>query len=87
MLTIELRPFQDVERLAYDLPNVFHQYLVPDATFNHFDFILGADAKRLLFDEVLAVMLRRENSLNSVRSSVHSVNPNDFLLHYLMSKK
>lgn len=49
----------DVERLAGDLPNLFHLYRVPDGSFNHFDFILGSDARSLLFNEVLAVMRRR----------------------------
>lgn len=76
----------DVERLANDLPNVFHQYLVPDPTFNHFDFILGADANRLLFKELLAVMLRKETSVHSGASPIFSINSNDLLWHYLMNK-
>ncbi|XP_034256405.1 lipase 3-like isoform X3 [Thrips palmi] len=77
----------DVEQLANDLPNVFHKYLVPDSTFNHFDFILGVDARQLLFKEVLGVMLQREAALNSLHSQTHSFNPNDLLVHYLLSQK
>ncbi|KAE8750202.1 hypothetical protein FOCC_FOCC003010 [Frankliniella occidentalis] len=50
----------DVDRLAAELPNLFHKFKVPDASFNHFDFLLARNAKHLLYTEVLAVMRLKE---------------------------
>ncbi len=45
--------FQDVDKLARKLPNVKKKYLVPYKNFNHLDYILAIDAKKLLFDDII----------------------------------
>ncbi|KAK3917683.1 Lipase 1 [Frankliniella fusca] len=68
----------DVDRLAAKLPHLFHKFKVPDATFNHFDFLLGRDGKHLLYTEVLAMMRLKEaegagehNQLAPLSSPLH----------------
>ncbi|XP_017075098.1 lipase 3 [Drosophila eugracilis] len=51
-----LAPPEDVELLYEQLPNVVDKYLVPDEDFTHLDLIWGIDAKRLVWDRMLAVM-------------------------------
>lgn len=36
---------------------------MPDKSFNHFDFLHARDVRPLLYNELLAVMLRREDEL------------------------
>lgn len=87
---------QDVDRLAGDLPNLFHKYEVPDPTFNHFDFILGSDSKQLLYNELMRVMRLKEenepveiqyNDIHGLGSNdIHTLDNSNFLLKYIMSK-
>lgn len=48
----------DVQLLYRRLPNVVGQLRVPLSTFNHLDFVYGIDAKKLLYDKVMAIMKR-----------------------------
>ncbi|XP_016963046.1 lipase 3 [Drosophila biarmipes] len=51
-----LAPPEDVDRLYRSLPNVVDKYVVPDANFNHLDFIWGIDARELVWDRMIEVM-------------------------------
>jgi len=55
---IECFWFQDVEQLAKALPNVVGVYLIPNPKFNHFDFLWARDAKKLLYDPMMALMAK-----------------------------
>lgn len=46
----------DIHILMKKLPNVVKSYLVPHKEFNHIDFILGTQAPKYLFKEVLKTM-------------------------------
>lgn len=46
----------DVHILANILPNVVKIHLVPHQTFNHIDFVLGIDAPKLVYAELLKQM-------------------------------
>lgn len=59
----------DVMAFAKDLPNNIGSYLIPQKEFNHLDFILGRNARRLLYYHILKVSkefetIRRRNHLN-----------------------
>ncbi|XP_017042737.1 lipase 1 [Drosophila ficusphila] len=47
---------KDVFRLRDLLPNVVHDYLIPEPLFNHVNFIWGNDVKTVLYDRMLEVM-------------------------------
>lgn len=51
---------RDVQRLVSELGNVKAVHLVEDRLFNHFDFLWGLDARRLVYERVVKVMQRFE---------------------------
>ncbi|XP_015189673.1 PREDICTED: lipase 3-like [Polistes dominula] len=48
----------DVQKLIDDLPNVIETKKIEYSKFNHVDFIWGKDSKKLVFENVLAVLNR-----------------------------
>lgn len=48
--------FQDVERLASELPNLVKKYVVDDAEFSHLDFVFASDVFNMLYAEVIEFM-------------------------------
>lgn len=50
--------FQDVNELANRLPHVIGRFRVPDARFNHLDFLWAIDAHDLLYNRMLNFMSR-----------------------------
>ncbi|XP_058123112.1 lipase 1-like [Anopheles ziemanni] len=53
-LADELTQPADVRLLAEKLPNLVALNLLPNATFNHMDFMLASDAKVALYDSIIA---------------------------------
>lgn len=51
---------EDVKKLIEELPNVVKDYLVPHEKFNHFDYIWGVDAPRLVFDDIVKTIKSKE---------------------------
>lgn len=51
---------RDVQRLQRELGNVQAAVVVADALYNHFDFVWGMDARRLVYEGVVQVMQRFE---------------------------
>ncbi|XP_055375802.1 lipase 3-like [Condylostylus longicornis] len=47
---------KDVAKLEDQLPNIIKQYLVPQPKFNHLDFILAIDSRKLVHTDVLTSM-------------------------------
>lgn len=60
-----LTTVEDVRLLIKELPNVVNDYLVPYEKFNHVDFIVGVDANRLFYDEVVKTMKLTESYLKN----------------------
>lgn len=50
--------FQDVQRIARNLPNVVDYYRVPWPKFNHMDHLFAIDIKELEYDHVMDVLDR-----------------------------
>lgn len=50
----------DVYKLFSEIGNVVGRFLAPDANFNHFDFLWAVDVRKLVYNQVLEVMLRFE---------------------------
>ena len=48
--------FQDVEHFYNELPFKIGMYKVEDPKFNHFDFVWGADASKLVYNKVLDLL-------------------------------
>ncbi|GJQ87639.1 hypothetical protein Trydic_g17464 [Trypoxylus dichotomus] len=46
----------DVHQFADQLPNLSLQYLVPDARFNHLDYLFAIDVRELCYNRVLELM-------------------------------
>lgn len=51
---------QDVDKLASNLPKLIGKFRVGDAKCNHFDFMWGIDANKLIYERVLSLMARYE---------------------------
>lgn len=51
-----LATMKDTRILLKRLPNVVKNYIVPHEKFNHLDFIIGTQAKSLVYDELLKTM-------------------------------
>lgn len=51
---------KDVKKLVRALPNVVNDYLVPHAKFNHVDFCTGIDTPRLVYDQIVQTLRKRE---------------------------
>lgn len=49
---------EDVDRLARELPTAIGKYRVPLPQFNHLDFVFAINAKELVYDRVLNIMMR-----------------------------
>lgn len=49
---------QDVEQLFEKVPMKLGKFRVALPSFNHLDFLWGKSAKKLVFDDVLAVLAR-----------------------------
>ncbi|XP_034472788.1 lipase 1 [Drosophila innubila] len=52
----QLTSFKDVQRLRKQLPNVVHDELLAYKKFNHLDFTVAIDVKKLLYDSMFRVM-------------------------------
>ncbi|KAL7741321.1 hypothetical protein ACLKA6_013765 [Drosophila palustris] len=52
----QLTSFKDVQRLRKKLPNVVHDELLAYKKFNHLDFTVAIDVKKLLYDSMFQVM-------------------------------
>ncbi|XP_048005213.1 lipase 3-like [Leguminivora glycinivorella] len=51
---------KDVERLGRELGNLRTKRVIPMATYSHSDFLIGINAKRLVYDQVISDMRRME---------------------------
>ncbi|XP_048005090.1 lipase 3-like [Leguminivora glycinivorella] len=51
---------KDVERLGRELGNLRAKRVIPMATYSHFDFLMGINAKRLVYDQVISDMRSME---------------------------
>lgn len=52
---------RDVMKTRKRLPNIKFDYMVPNRNWNHADFMWGMDVKSVLYDVVLANLMRSEN--------------------------
>lgn len=55
--------YKDVFLLAERLPNVVGTFQVERESFNHYDFIWGIDAKRVLYDKLIPLLKDAEKRL------------------------
>ncbi|XP_063381927.1 lipase 3-like [Cydia fagiglandana] len=62
-LSDPLAHVNDVERLAKELGNLKAKTSIPMSSFSHLDFMWGIDAKKLVYDQVIADMRWMEESL------------------------
>ncbi|XP_063538795.1 lipase 3-like [Cydia strobilella] len=51
---------KDVERLGLEIGNLKAKRVIPMATFSHFDFLFGINAKALVYDQVISDMWSME---------------------------
>ncbi|EDV93986.1 GH25149 [Drosophila grimshawi] len=56
-----LAAVKDVQHLRNELPNVVHDELLTYRKFNHIDFLVAIDVRKLLYDSMFSVMKRVEN--------------------------
>ncbi|EDW03608.1 GH10414 [Drosophila grimshawi] len=56
-----LAAVKDVRRLRNELPNVVHDELLTYRKFNHIDFLVAIDVRKLLYDSMFSVMKRVED--------------------------
>jgi len=54
---------KDVEKLEIQVPNIIKNYLVPQPKFNHLDFVIAIDSRKLVHNGVLASMKEYEVKL------------------------
>ncbi|XP_061724986.1 lipase 3-like [Cydia pomonella] len=59
-LSDPLAHVKDVERLGREIGNLKAMRVIPMSTFSHFDFLMGINAKRLVYDQVISDMRRME---------------------------
>nr|XP_022912341.1 lipase 3-like [Onthophagus taurus] len=50
----------DVQRLANELPNLAKNYLVPDPSFTHVDFLLSENVVELVYNDIIDLMSKYE---------------------------
>ena len=54
---------KDVQKLEDQLPNVIKRYLVPQPKFNHLDFLIAIDSRKLVHDDVVQSIREVESKL------------------------
>jgi len=56
LFTVLFISWQDVERLASQLPNLLGKFLVPLPEFNHLDYLWAMDGDILVYNTVISQM-------------------------------